>query len=48
MGNRKFLTLSDIVNCTNFFESDDYDVFADIIEHPPNKVDIVSDILHYM
>ncbi|XP_017795699.1 PREDICTED: piggyBac transposable element-derived protein 3-like [Habropoda laboriosa] len=47
MGTRKFFTLAeleDAVNDPNFFESDDDGATVDIVELPPDKVDIVSDI----
>ena len=47
MGTRKFFTLAeleDAVDDPNFFESDDDGAIVDIVELPPDKVDIVSDI----
>ena len=47
MGTRKFFTLAeleDAVDDPNFFESDDDGATVDIVELPPDKVDIVSDI----
>ncbi|GFT21367.1 hypothetical protein NPIL_16271, partial [Nephila pilipes] len=46
MGTKKFFTLAeleDIVNYPNFFESNDDGATVDIVQLPPDKVNIVLD-----
>jgi len=47
MGTRQFLSLTqleDMINDPNFFDEDEPDAVVDIVELPPDNVDVVSDL----